>query len=199
MATTTWKQLVYDFADAIRTLFGTTDKIPVGQLASKISSIPKQGAKTIVPSTSTQTIAGGTYLSGSLTVSGDADLKAENIRQGVNIFGVNGSFDPTKVETGSFTLSEPKSSIHFNHSLGKTPTGFMIIADDYYYSSGCIQKVTYPSLRETENKADTSAAYNYNYMQTWIGDITAVVNASMLSLTSTSFAFYYCTYYYFIW
>ena len=36
MATTTWKQVVLDTADAYREANGTTDKIPVGELADKV-------------------------------------------------------------------------------------------------------------------------------------------------------------------
>ena len=36
MAKTTWKQVVYDTADAYREATGTTDKIPVGELANRV-------------------------------------------------------------------------------------------------------------------------------------------------------------------
>ena len=51
-----------------------------------------QAAKTITPSTSSQTaIASGVYTTGAVTVAGDANLKAENIAEGVSIFGVTGT------------------------------------------------------------------------------------------------------------
>jgi hypothetical protein len=46
MANTTWKQVVYDTADAYREANGTTDKIPVGQLAEKVragAGVPYEG------------------------------------------------------------------------------------------------------------------------------------------------------------
>lgn len=52
-----------------------------------------KAAATITPGTSNQTIAAGTYCSGAQTIAGDADLKAANIKKGVNIFGVTGSYD----------------------------------------------------------------------------------------------------------
>lgn len=61
-----------------------------------IGTIPSQSAHTIVPGTVNKTIAAGTYLSGTLTVRGDSNLKASNIVQGVTIFGVTGTFDATK-------------------------------------------------------------------------------------------------------
>ena len=56
-------------------------------------TIPSQAAKTYTPGTSNQTIAAGKYLSGKQTIKGDANLKAENIKAGVSIFNVAGSFE----------------------------------------------------------------------------------------------------------
>lgn len=51
-----------------------------------------QAEKTITPSTSSQTaVASGRYTTGVVTVAGDANLKAENIAEGVSIFGVTGT------------------------------------------------------------------------------------------------------------
>jgi hypothetical protein len=58
--------------------------------AEVTGSMPNNGAVTIVPTTTNQTIALG-YHDGSGKVEGDADLVAGNIAQGVNIFGVAGS------------------------------------------------------------------------------------------------------------
>lgn len=52
-----------------------------------------QAAKTITPTTYSQTaVASGKYTTGAVTVAGDSDLVASNIKSGVNIFGVNGSY-----------------------------------------------------------------------------------------------------------
>ena len=51
-----------------------------------------QSAQTITPSTSAQTIASGTYLAGTQTIAGDANLVSGNIKSGVSIFNVNGSY-----------------------------------------------------------------------------------------------------------
>lgn len=55
-------------------------------------SIASQEAKTITPTTAAQTIEAGKYLTGAITVSGDANLLAENIKSGVTIFGVAGTY-----------------------------------------------------------------------------------------------------------
>ena len=54
-------------------------------------SLTTKAAATITPGTSNKTIAAGTYLTGMQTIAGDADLKAENIAEGVSIFGVTGT------------------------------------------------------------------------------------------------------------
>lgn len=54
-------------------------------------SIPSKAAATYTPAAVDQTIEAGQYLSGAQTVRGDANLKAENIKQGASIFGVAGA------------------------------------------------------------------------------------------------------------
>lgn len=68
-----------------------------GQVAAGTKSATKQlttqDAKTYTPGTSDQTIASGMYLSGVQTIEGDSDLVASNIKSGVSIFGVAGSYE----------------------------------------------------------------------------------------------------------
>ena len=81
-----------------------------------------QAAKTITPTTYSQTaVASGKYTTGAVTVAGDSDLVAGNIRSGVNIFGVAGNLESgiaTFVKASSngngtqsitFTTSRPSS------------------------------------------------------------------------------------------
>jgi len=59
---------------------------------SGTKQLTTQAAKTVTPSASSQTaVASGVYTTGAVTVAGDANLKAENIAEGVSIFGVNGT------------------------------------------------------------------------------------------------------------
>ena len=58
---------------------------------SLTASVTTKAAATITPGTSNQTIASGTYLTGTQTIEGDADLIAGNIVYGKTIFGVAGS------------------------------------------------------------------------------------------------------------
>ena len=55
------------------------------------ASVTTKGAATITPGTSAQTIASGTYLTGTQTIAGDANLVSANIVANKSIFGVPGS------------------------------------------------------------------------------------------------------------
>lgn len=60
---------------------------------SKITgSAPAKEATTITPTTTDQTVAAGTHLTGILTIKGDPNLLAENIKSGVTIFGIEGTY-----------------------------------------------------------------------------------------------------------
>ena len=59
---------------------------------SATRQLTTQGAQTITPTTTAQTIAAGTYLTGAQTIQGDANLVSANIKDGVSIFGVSGSY-----------------------------------------------------------------------------------------------------------
>ena len=58
---------------------------------SATKQLTVQAAQTITPSTSDKTIASGRYLTGTQTIKGDVNLKAENIAEGISIFGVTGT------------------------------------------------------------------------------------------------------------
>lgn len=63
------------------------------QMAENLNGVPRQQATTITAGTAAQTaIPAGTYAAGAATVSGDANLVSDNIKEGVSIFGVVGSF-----------------------------------------------------------------------------------------------------------
>lgn len=70
---------------------------------SLTASVTTKAAATITPGTSNQEIAAGTYLTGKQTISGDSNLTAANIKQGVSIFGVNGSLSSVAVSQDSTT------------------------------------------------------------------------------------------------
>lgn len=59
---------------------------------SSTLQLTTQAAQTITPGTANKTIASGRYLTGVQTIKGDANLLAANIKSGVSIFGVSGSY-----------------------------------------------------------------------------------------------------------
>ena len=67
----------------------TVDAIP----SDYIKPVSTKGSTTYTPTTTSQTIAGGTYLTGTQIIEGDSNLIAENIKSGVSIFGVNGTLE----------------------------------------------------------------------------------------------------------
>lgn len=56
------------------------------------SGVTKKSAATYTPGTSDQSIASGQYLNGTQTIKGDSNLTAGNIKSGVSIFGVTGTY-----------------------------------------------------------------------------------------------------------
>ena len=60
---------------------------------SGTKQLTTQAAQTITPGTSNKFITPGKYIIGNQTILGDSNLKAENIKSGVSIFGVAGNYE----------------------------------------------------------------------------------------------------------
>ena len=90
---------------------------------SATKQLTVQAAQTITPSTSNKTIASGRYLTGTQTIKGDANLVAGNIKSGVSIFGVAGSYEGSGggssggVETCTVTISNPERMLINIHAM----------------------------------------------------------------------------------
>ena len=94
--------------DVIRAKTGSSEKISLSDITTKVENIePKLQSKTATPSASSQTIKPDTGYNGlsQVTVSGDANLKAENIAEGVSIFGVTGTHSGGGIETCTVDLA----------------------------------------------------------------------------------------------
>lgn len=79
-----------------------------GGTTSATRQLTTQAAKTVTPGTSSQTaVASGRYTTGAVTVAGSSNLVASNIKSGVNIFGVTGTFEGESVETVTVTNELP--------------------------------------------------------------------------------------------
>lgn len=88
-ATTSKTQSVTPTVNAGWVGSGTAGTITVS--GSNTSQLATQATQTITPGTTNQTIAAGKYLTGAQTIVGDSNLIAENIADGITIFGVQGT------------------------------------------------------------------------------------------------------------
>ena len=80
---------------------GTAGTISVS--GSDTEQLTTKGATTYTPTTSDQTIALGTYLTGVQTIKGDANLQSQYIADQITIFGVVGSLTTPVISQDSTT------------------------------------------------------------------------------------------------
>lgn len=106
---------------------------------SLTASVTTKAAATITPGTTNQTIASGTYLTGTQTISGDANLIAGNIKSGTSIFGVTGTYegsgdggggDTEGVQIGTKSATRTSTTTLQFTGLSGQPTSFSIVSDD---------------------------------------------------------------------
>lgn len=143
---------VQDIAAAIREKNGTTTKYKVAEMGDAVRAIstskPEQ-SKTVTPTAGGLTVTpdSGKTLS-SVQINGDSDLVAENVKEGVNIFGVAGTlkskeeiswhqcptavrnylnqvtYDPSDYSTSRITEFAPATAVASNTKpIGKTVDG----------------------------------------------------------------------------
>lgn len=102
------------------------------------------GAQTVTPGTSNKALYSG-YYSGNITVQGDSDLIASNIKSGVNIFGVTGTYAGSSSSLTTKTINQEfglddiyNCSKTLSVNMGsKTPSliilnGYINIKNSYY-------------------------------------------------------------------
>jgi hypothetical protein len=94
------------------------------------ASVTTKAAATITPNTSNQTIASGTYLTGTQTIAGDADLIAANIKTGVSIFNVSGSYTSDATASAADIISGKTGYVN-----GSKITGNLVVQKYYTGSS----------------------------------------------------------------
>lgn len=103
----------------------TTGNITVSAIPNTyVKPTVTKTATTYTPTTTPQTIAAGTYCSGLQTIKGDSNLVAGNIKSGVSIFGVNGSYSDAKtlaehLQEEIIILSE---GLHYGDTLPESGT-----------------------------------------------------------------------------
>ena len=93
---------------------------------------PWGGSTTIVPGTSDVSIPA--YTDTALTVQGDSNFTAENIKSGVELWGIIGTYQQSLqslgVDIGTVTMSK-MGNISINHSLGVIPSLVLLIPYTY--------------------------------------------------------------------
>ena len=89
------------------------------------SGVTKKSAATYTPGTSDQSIASGQYLNGTQTIKGDSNLTAANIKSGVSIFGVTGTYAGSSSGSSSgsnnveaYHITSTSPSVSFKTSSG---------------------------------------------------------------------------------
>ena len=102
-------------------------KVTVNAISSTYigSEVTKKSAATYIPKTTDQSIASGQYLSGTQTIKGDANLAAGNIKSGVSIFGVTGTYASSGSSGGSgnnnveaYAITSTNPSVSFKRTDG---------------------------------------------------------------------------------
>lgn len=102
-------------------------KVTVNAISSTYigSDVTKKSAATYIPKTTDQSIASGQYLSGTQTIKGDANLVAGNIKSGVSIFGVTGTYTGGGSSGGSgnnnveaYAVTSTSPSVSFKTASG---------------------------------------------------------------------------------
>ena len=121
-----------------KTGVSTTPTVNAGYISSATAStatvaltasVTTKSAQTYTPGTTNQTIASGTYLTGTQTISGDADLVASNIKSGVSIFNVTGTFTSDATATAADILNGETAYVN-----GREVEGTLIV-NKYYTGS----------------------------------------------------------------
>lgn len=99
---------------------------------TKTSQLTSQAAQTITPTTTNQTIASQTYLTGTQTILGDANLVSANIASGVTIFGVVGTHSGGITPTGTFSVSAAGTFDITSYASVSVPAGSVALPEVYY-------------------------------------------------------------------
>lgn len=134
-----------------------------GYVAAGTKSATKQmtvqAAQTITPGTSNKTIASGRYLTGTQTIKGDSNLTAANIKKGVSIFGVSGSYAGVEL---NFTVvggtSQPSSPAENTIWVNTSTT-----ISSYIFCAG---QPSSPSSGRLWIKIGASSYFSFNALKT---------------------------------
>ena len=158
-------------ATASKMLANTVACGPDGKVTGTIKSL---AAQTITPGTEDQKIVSGRYLSGDQTIKGDANLLAENIKEGVELFGITGTY------TGGDTVNpyKGKTIVEFGDSImdgwgWKEGTGIIQPLKEKYPDATWINKAeSGANMAVTSSPAHTPIV---NQITTYTGAADAII------------------------
>ena len=169
---------------------------------SLTASVTTKAAATITPGTSNQTITSGTYLTGTQTIDGDANLVAGNIKSGTTIFGVTGSYSgggSISTDTKTATASNYPTSLSFTSMKGEPKmftvrlnaqvsssgsTTYYYIVDITSHGSGTVHGNCF-RIGSTRRVDNITSGYSWSYSGT-----TLTITSSASSRSASPGAFY---------
>lgn len=164
---------------------------------SATKQLTTQAAKTVTPSTSAQTaVASGRYTTGAVTVAGDANLLAENIKSGVSIFGVAGALAGGAPTVIQFTGDGGQTCTAL---LDKTTYGYLtscthvMFCADTSLDVGVIVSGIAPISESVAGSLTIYTDSNYiigmgfNFLKFTVSDTTSGIQATLASTITSKF------------
>lgn len=170
-------------------------KIVTAQGNVVTGNIQSKAATTITPGTSDQKLSKGLYLSGDITIKGDENLAAENIRSNITIFGKKGTYEGTSgsgtapsLQSKSVTPSKSSQSVTADSGYdGLSTVTVNAIPDEYIIPSGTKEITSNGTIDVTDYKtASVNVANSSGGTGIDTSDATAVASDILNGKTAYS-------------
>lgn len=170
----------------------------VGGTTTGTMQLTTQGAQTITPGTSNKTaVATNRYTTGATIVAGSANLIADNIKSGINIFGVTGTNNG--ILTGNiFTFNNSYTDISTSHFSGITTLTvcnfpYITKISNQYAFRNCTNLTNFYPNKTTVTQLSYSAAFSGDskcYFYVPAGLLNSYKTATNWTYYSTKFVGY---------